>query len=414
MTDPVAIRSPADSAARLPELDLLRALAVFAVLGSHFGALGKLDDLQGSIPDALLQLLRLWERAGWLGVDLFFVLSGFLVSGLLFREHARHGSIDGKTFFLRRGLKIYPAFYVFLILTSAMQQLFSVPPPWGVFARRFVGEAFFVQNYYASSWHHTWTLAVEEHFYAVLLLTMMALDRLGRGRAGPFRPLLAITSAVAATALVCRVMLAYFFGYAGSVEKQELLTVWTHTRIDSLFYGVLLSYAWHQHAGWTRRWLARAGFLPAVVAVVGVLPALLYDRHESHGFIQTFGFTLQYIAFGSLLLTVLAWANTPSGGALRRLAPLSFIGRHSYSIYLWHMVVAVYGGHYFLVWTGASHLMAVEIPLYVGASVVVGLTMSVLVEQPALRARERWVPSRNAGGESDAPVASTDGRAVPA
>ena len=56
-------------------------------------------------------------RTGWVGVDLFFVLSGFLISGLLFQEYARHRRIDLRRFFLRRGLKIYPAFYVMLFVT---------------------------------------------------------------------------------------------------------------------------------------------------------------------------------------------------------------------------------------------------------------------------------------------------------
>ncbi len=385
--------------ARLPELDALRALAVFAVLGSHFGALGKLDDLRGALPVPVLEILRIWERSGWLGVDLFFVLSGFLVSGLLFREHSRHGSIDGRAFFLRRGLKIYPAFYTFLTITAAMQLTLTVPPPWLVFRARLVGEACFVQNYYASLWHHTWTLAVEEHFYALLLILAMVLARLGRGKADPFRPLPAITAVVAVAVLGCRVVLGYVIGYADSIEKQELLTVWTHTRIDSLLFGVLLSYSWHHHAERTRRWLANVGALPWLIAVAGILPALMWDRHLSHGFIQTFGFTLQYLAFGSLLLAVMAWGSAAaSAKALRLLAPVSFVGRHSYSVYLWHEVVAVYGGHYFQVWTRSTRLVAIEIPLYLAASVIAGIVMSLLVEQPVLRVRERWIPSRNSGG----------------
>ena len=60
---------------------------------------------------------------GWIGVDLFFVLSGFLISGLLFSEYKKRGAISFKTFFIRRGFKIYPAFYVFLLLTGLLAYL---------------------------------------------------------------------------------------------------------------------------------------------------------------------------------------------------------------------------------------------------------------------------------------------------
>ena len=81
-------------------LDVLRCVAVLLVLMNH----GRVSEF--------------FNRTGWAGVDFFFVLSGFLISGLLFGEHEKHGTINFKRFFIRRGLKIYPAFYVFLILTA--------------------------------------------------------------------------------------------------------------------------------------------------------------------------------------------------------------------------------------------------------------------------------------------------------
>ena len=77
---------------RNESLDVLRCVAVLLVVGYH------------------MPYYRLWGRIGWIGVDLFFVLSGFLISGLLFREFRDTGSIDVKRFLIRRGLKIYPSF----------------------------------------------------------------------------------------------------------------------------------------------------------------------------------------------------------------------------------------------------------------------------------------------------------------
>jgi peptidoglycan/LPS O-acetylase OafA/YrhL len=81
---------------RLRQLDALRGVAILLALGEH------------------RYVSDVWTRVGWTGVDLFFVLSGFLISGLLFNEHTRFGAIRFGRFFMRRGLKIYPGYYVLL------------------------------------------------------------------------------------------------------------------------------------------------------------------------------------------------------------------------------------------------------------------------------------------------------------
>src|SRR3990167_6747089 len=95
------------SQTRLVQLDILRGIAVLLVLGRHIPM----------TQEPVRGFLGWWMRAGWTGVDLFFVLSGFLVSGLLFQEYKRHGDIRLGRFFIRRGLKIYPAFYVLFFVT---------------------------------------------------------------------------------------------------------------------------------------------------------------------------------------------------------------------------------------------------------------------------------------------------------
>src|SRR5262245_46184961 len=102
---------------RRQDLDALRAVAVLLVMLFHFPPMS---------PDvwAVVRVpFDFGARIGWMGVDLFFVLSGFLVSGLLFQEYQRLGTVDWWNFFCRRGLKIYPAFYVFLTLTVAVSTM---------------------------------------------------------------------------------------------------------------------------------------------------------------------------------------------------------------------------------------------------------------------------------------------------
>ena len=90
-------------------IDVLRAAACLLVLGRHCVALTMFQ----SAP--FRQLGNVWKTGGWVGVDLFFVLSGFLVSGLLFREYQRYGRIVAGRFLIRRGLKIYPGYYALLL-----------------------------------------------------------------------------------------------------------------------------------------------------------------------------------------------------------------------------------------------------------------------------------------------------------
>jgi peptidoglycan/LPS O-acetylase OafA/YrhL len=139
-------------------LDLLRLVAVVLVMGAHFRKL----------PDEARWFLTPWSRGGWIGVDLFFVLSGFLVSGLLFREHARTGRIDVRRFLFRRAWKIYPAFWLMIGLTLFVQVFIKPLPAGPPTLQATLAEFMFVQNYVPGLWGHTWSLAVEEHFYILL------------------------------------------------------------------------------------------------------------------------------------------------------------------------------------------------------------------------------------------------------
>src|SRR5512135_1473672 len=99
--------APRASGGRLVSLDVLRCLAVLLVIGRHMAP-----------PPTRIAPVRwfidTWHQGGWIGVDLFFVLSGFLISGLLYRDLSKNGSLGVGRFLIRRGLKIYPAFYVLL------------------------------------------------------------------------------------------------------------------------------------------------------------------------------------------------------------------------------------------------------------------------------------------------------------
>src|SRR5579871_627813 len=158
---------------RLIELDFLRGIAILLVVGSHAA-------MPSQAAGHLNSLVWTWQSWGWTGVDLFFVLSGFLIGGLLFREIKTYGRLDVPRFIIRRGFKIWPMYYVFLCLGFLVVMLknhFSFAHT----GHLFLPYLFHLQNYDPNGLidrpreavamftvNHAWSLAVEEHFYLLL------------------------------------------------------------------------------------------------------------------------------------------------------------------------------------------------------------------------------------------------------
>src|ERR1700744_1523672 len=141
---------------RNSSLDFLRFGAIILVLFRHLYIDGH------SIPERIAQFIR---GGGWVGVDLFFVLSGFLVSGLIFKEYETYGTFSPGRFLIRRGFKIYPAFYLFLGLTWGMTLYYHYASHEG--SMKYLYEALFICNYTKLEPMHSWlwSICVEEHFY---------------------------------------------------------------------------------------------------------------------------------------------------------------------------------------------------------------------------------------------------------
>jgi peptidoglycan/LPS O-acetylase OafA/YrhL len=329
---------------RNQSLDVLRGIAVLLVIASHYTLV---------IPG------RSILETGWVGVDLFFVLSGFLISGLLFLEFKKTGTINLKRFWIRRGFKIYPPFYVLIGLTAATAIARTCQLP-----HELLWEVVFLQNYGKPFWPHTWSLAVEEHFYLLLPLLLLLLSRIGMGRPNPFRAVPFISMGISCICLYLRIMA---FRHDGNWSHVAFPT---HLRIDALFAGVTLGYFTHfdqescREAG--KSWVLAVGLLFAgAFLVMPDVPRL----------------TFAYVAFAFIV----AWSvnRPPSRNLFSR--TLARIGYYSYSIYLWH-VVAMLG----LEWMPASWF---RFPLYFLAAIALGVLMAKLIEIPVLRLRDRVFPS---------------------
>jgi peptidoglycan/LPS O-acetylase OafA/YrhL len=373
---------------RLMQLDVLRALAVLLVIFRHYGPHPRAGEgTWGYILDTP-------HRCGWMGVDLFFVLSGFLVSGLLFREYKRDQGIRAGRFLIRRGLKIYPAFYVFLFVTVAVVLCgiggATALGEGRLSIRSTLAEALFIQNYGFGIWEHTWSLAIEEHFYIGLALLFLLL--IGLRKPDPFGRLPWYFVAIAGFCLLFRIVTNLACPYDPSDRRTSLhvLMYPTHLRVDALFFGVLLAYYYHFQP--ERLAFSRRGKLLILVgSLLLIAPGVVLE--QGHFFILTVGLTGLYLGFGGILLLALT-CKVPSHKYLNwLLLATAYIGLHSYSIYLWHVAVKIQGRHWmerYLPWdVGYWGGLA----LIIGASFAAGIVLAKLIEMPVLALRDRLFPA---------------------
>jgi peptidoglycan/LPS O-acetylase OafA/YrhL len=345
----------APSASRIPQLDLLRGCAVLLVIAYHYH-------------DS-----HFLSQVGWAGVDLFFVLSGFLISGLLFSDWQKHGRLSIGRFFIRRGFKIYPAFYVFLLLTLPIT---ITVYRWEV-PSRFAAECLFLQDYIPHLWGHTWSLGVEEQFYILLPLLLLALSRLWPSSAHRgFRLIPYISLALLVGCLVLRVQ-------AHAQKSIDLLSP-LHFRADSLFAGVTLGYWFHFHND-SFRALSRWWFLPASLTLL--LPLAIV-----HGIrFLPFVLTANTLAFTLLVCWILPRPTV-------RFRLLEKVGFYSYSIYLWHMAVTMFA----ILLPLNFAMLCINLVACCGT----GIYMSNAIEKPALALRERLFPADAAPIHASRPTLS--------
>ncbi|WP_158277619.1 acyltransferase [Opitutus sp. ER46] len=390
-------RSPADGGAsapaespgprRLLSLDMLRGVAILLVLGRHQVApaegLGWFQPLAAG-----------WTHIGWSGVDLFFVLSGFLVSGLLFSEYQRRGGVDVKRFMIRRGFKIWPPYLVYVALVAAWLgwKQFSAGGPgvWG----ELWPNLFHVQNYFHTPRMHTWSLAVEEHFYLAVALGFYLVLTRGHGAAVlRWLPVGVVAALIGLAAL--RTGLALRHGAA------QLNLYATHLRFDGLLLGTLLAYWTH----FSPERLAVVARRPGWAMAVGVALAAptLWLAPEANAATAGVGLLALYVGYGLILIGWLNFAaEVKAGRRLLRRRPAAWLGAvgfFSYSIYLWHVDLAQVPLHKLALAARAAGaapglVWCVATLLYMLAAFAVGRLVGRLLEAPALALRDRLFPSR--------------------
>ncbi len=313
--------------AYLPALDGLRAIAVTLVVAYHLDV--------G------------WARGGFLGVDLFFVISGFLITTLLIQEHDSTGRIGLGSFWTRRFRRLVPPLVVMTAATVAATRLYGLPEQWtsirwdaaaavGYLANwRFVlaDQSYFETLLGPSPLRHTWSLAVEEQWYivwpAVVLLLLVVTRRSTRAR---WAPIAVIAGGAAASA----VLMAALYDPADPTR----VYFGTDTRAQQLLVGAGLAWLlarFPEHATAPRTRVRVGAVMVAFVAFV----LIAASTPDESAWLYHGGFLAV-----SLLCAVIVWAVADRDGPLRWLgAPaLVWVGIRSYGIYLWHWPVIVFVG----------------------------------------------------------------------
>ncbi|HEY7801503.1 MAG TPA: acyltransferase, partial [Dehalococcoidia bacterium] len=370
---PAGLIGPARAGASyLPGLDGLRALAIVAVLVFHANAR--------------------WLPGGFLGVDLFFVISGFIITRALLAEWDARGRVDIAAFWMRRARRLLPA--VFLLITAALvycaffergdvARLRQDTLAALVYATNWYqisgGQSYFASLAPPSLLQHLWSLAVEEQFYLVWpLLLSAALFVLPRR---VLAPLLALGAAASTTEM------ALLYQHGASVSR---LYYGTDTRAAGLLIGSALALSpgiWMESRATSRLW-------PAARQVCGwlslaLLAGICLSIDDSGAVLYNGGFAVVSLASAGMIIAAIHPAALLS--RILERAPLRWLGRRSYGIYLWHWPIFVLMQPH-LSFTGGAVLVSA---CQIAAAIVIAAISYRFVEEPirhgALTRSRRWL-----------------------
>ncbi|MDQ1162401.1 peptidoglycan/LPS O-acetylase OafA/YrhL [Chryseobacterium sp. SORGH_AS 447] len=270
---------------------------------------------------------------GWTGVDLFFVISGFLISSQLFQETGKHGTIRLNIFFTKRFFRIIPP-YIFTLALYFCLPVFrereALPAFW-----KFVS---FTQNFGLNvidkgTFSHAWSLCIEEQFYLILPFLLLFL--------GKFRSIRFVIPG-AVFLIIASLALRYYAWHEYAVPNSSSPDFWkvwymkiyypTYTRFDGLAVGVLIG-CLHQYFPRLRSFIHAKGNMLLIIGLLSVALSLFFCRDQYSEDASVFGFTLIAISYGLVLMGAISGS--------------SFLGRKSYFLtsYLAVLSYSIYLSH---------------------------------------------------------------------
>jgi len=307
----------------LPQLDGLRGIAVLLVLWFHF------PFIAGSPGSQAFTDVGHKIRSGTIGVDVFFALSGFLITRILINERVITGTISFSNFYFKRSLRIFPAYYISIIFCIIM---FRLPDQEMVYNLLYLTN-YNLANYMPNNDHssplaHTWSLAVEEQFYLLwpLLLAFV-----------PMRHVRMTTAVVVPAIAVGTMVLTCLF--VSTLQADALIFGATPIRMLTLSFGAYLACREHDRSPLS----GRQGYALIVLAVCWLFATQVarewdYTTSPVYHSLGTLGFA--FLALGvlaSILQPRFGRAGVPQ--RMLKWRPLRYVGRISYGLYLYHYVI---------------------------------------------------------------------------
>ena len=342
-----------------PSLDGLRTLAVGIVLAAH-----------GGVP---------YFRSGGVGVDLFFVLSGFLITAILTTEYGEQGAMSFRNFYARRFLRLAPALFLTCTLVAVGMILLE---------RRFPGTEIALALSYTANWalafykfhltwlNHCWSLSIEEQFYLIWPIVILALER--GVKANRTKMWMLITGAL---------MVAVYRASRVGIYSDERINFGLDTRMDVLMTGAALAYFVRSVADTglsdlQSRWLGR--FL-APLALAGVL-AVIHIVTWYSPWMGRIGYVLVAGAAALVIADLVIGRHSVLAG-LFGLGFMVYVGRISYGLYLFHLPI-----FYMVEKLMPAASLPVRLTVKLVVSVVIAAASFRWVEKPILRLKRLFEP----------------------
>lgn len=338
-----------------PSLDGIRAIAVFLVMAQHLG----------------------YVHAGGLGVDVFFVLSGYLITAILVSEFSATGTVSLKKFYARRALRILPAVILLLLVINICVSVFETSKQAATVRWDSLGALFYIANWLRAFGHdigilgNLWSLSIEEQFYLFWPLTLLFL--LSRRLSSNFILLLIGLG-------ITLVNLDRIYLYHG-MESFNRIYNGLDTRADALLVGCGLGVAGIDFL--SRRLSAIFGLIGAAFVFYVLFLGYPVPSEFQVAFGLTIGGTLFALGVAFALAALIANSTNLFAKALRA-PPLVWSGRLSYGLYLWHFFVFAFVAGLF----GAYQPRI--IPIQIGATFLIAALSYYLLERPCLKLKKKF------------------------
>jgi peptidoglycan/LPS O-acetylase OafA/YrhL len=357
-------------AGRIPSLDGLRTFSILLVIVSHLticathGGPGR-------------NLMLAFTQNGGLGVSIFFVISGFLITTLLLRESDQFQRVSLERFYIRRAFRILPAFmgFMLMVFTLASLGVISVSPASFIHAFTMTSDYQLRPDWYAG---HIWSLSVEEQFYLIWPALFVICSR---------KRLVKVAICVIAAEPVIRVATWLLFR-----QQQGQIRYMGHTRADMLMFGCItaLLFSSYQFQEFIRRILARKAVIyGSVLFLLFLSPMIELALAQFKWFYAVaVGFTLQGISITVFMLYVILHPGSRVGRILN--SPIMVaIGVRSYSLYLWQEL-----------FIGDSRHSIPRLAAGLCATVLAAEFSYRIIELPTLRMKRYFEPRKESGGHA--------------